>query len=165
VTTVPFGSRRPDTASACLLGRAGLTIFISRFPPRFGLHAFDEYVNASSAHSERTTQLSSLQMKHFPRAVDMVSVIATLVTAMTTRELIRRCTQDPAQACDLILLEAHIHKEHSLRSASRNHFRRWLLIVLLAMLVLCLLLIGAVSAHLLNCSECEIERRYPDENS
>ncbi len=81
---------------------------------------------------------------------------------MSTRKLVGSCTQDPMQVCDLILLDAHIHKEHSLRGGTRSNAQRWLLPLLLTILIVCIVLIAAVSAHLVNRSGSEPERQHRD---
>jgi hypothetical protein len=43
------------------------------------------------------------------------------------------------QECDLILLEAHIHKEHSLRGRTSGN-THWLLLLLVSTLIVCVVL-------------------------
>jgi hypothetical protein len=57
------------------------------------------------------------------------------------------------QECDLILLEAHIHKEHSLRGGTSGK-THWLLLLLVSTLIVCVVL-AATSVQLVGPPERE----------
>jgi hypothetical protein len=77
---------------------------------------------------------------------------------MSTSNL--KYTRDPMQECDLILLEAHIHKEHLLRGGTSGN-THWRLLLLIAMLIVCIVL-AATSVQFVGPPERELEGHTPD---
>jgi hypothetical protein len=70
---------------------------------------------------------------------------------MSTRNL--KYTRDPMQECDFVLLEAHIHKEHSLHGGTGGRMH-WLLLLLVFTLFVSVVL-AARSAQLVGTPERE----------